>query len=134
MNENIHAHYFAWRRTDANASECSREAWLYARVNFDYLQNQFFQCEDWQKPTWDVAFNDTGGTWFKTFKEAKARARCKAIKKDKDKPGVRWDLVECKLILHTKVAHTTVEDVVSKLGLLAEGLSDLVVEPVFLVA
>ena len=115
MSEEIRDLYFAWRRTGANGDV----SWLMATLDgYNPLNNVFYKKQSYQRVEWKIALN---ATWFETKRDAERRGTCKAIKRDaENKTRARWDLVEVQLVMHTKVVKTTADDVVTKLGLLAE--------------
>lgn len=118
MSTDVFANYFVLRRTDTHTQNVQ---YLYAYVSGSAQHEKPLSLQSWEKPAYYVG---DGPVWFPTLSEAKKRLKVKKVTADARFTHIRWDIVEVTLVRHTKVVHTTVEDVVSKLGLLAEGLSE----------
>jgi hypothetical protein len=119
MTEHEHEHYFAIRKTILATGEIK---WLSGRVYGGYMgsrraKNSFYEKESYERVEWSA---EAWPSWFKTLGDAKRRLRTRAVRLDKTDKSVRWDVVEVTLTAYTKVVHTTEEDVVAKLAILAE--------------
>ena len=106
MSTDVFANYFVLRRTDTNTQNVQ---YLYAYVSHSAQHEKPLSHESWEKPSYHVG---NGPVWFPSLTEAKRRLKVKKVKKDEKFAHIRWDIVEVKLVRHTKVVHSTVEDAV----------------------